>query len=35
MNQETREKIDNFKILKQDLKKLINEIKKQYDEGYL
>ena len=35
MNEETREKIDNFKILKQDLKKLINEIKKQYDEGYL
>ena len=35
MNEETREKIDNFKILKQNLKKLINEIKKQYDEGYL
>ena len=35
MNEETREKIDNFKISKQDLKKLINEIKKQYDEGYL
>mgnify|MGYP001341804718 FL=1 len=35
INEETREKIDNFKILKQDLKKLINEIKKQYDEGYL
>ena len=35
MNEETREKIDNFKILKQDLKKLINEIKKQYDDGYL
>ena len=35
MNEETREKIDDFKILKQDLKKLINEIKKQYDEGYL
>ena len=35
MNEETREKIDNFKILKQDLKKLIYEINKQYDEGYL
>ena len=35
MNEETREKIDDFKILKQDLKKLINEIKKQYYEGYL
>lgn len=35
MNEENREKIDNFKILQKDLEKLINEIKKQYEEGYL
>ena len=35
MNEETREKTKNFKILKKDLEKLINEIRNQYDEGYL
>jgi N-formylglutamate amidohydrolase len=35
MNEETREKTKNFKILQKDLKKLINEIRNQYDEGYL
>jgi hypothetical protein len=29
------EKKYNFKILQKDLEKLINEIKKQYEEGYL
>ena len=35
MNEETRKKTDNFKILKKDLEKLINKIKKEIDEGYL
>ena len=35
MNEETRKKTDNFKILKKNLEKLINKIKKEIDEGYL
>ena len=35
MNEETRKKTDNFKILKKDLEKIINKIKKEIDEGYL
>ena len=35
MNEKTREKTKNFKILQKNLEKLINEIRNQYDEGYL